>query len=475
MGYPKLKLKLPERLFTFPREDRGLVVEQCSEIQFSRLKYLVPVLLLTAVYFLALDCLLLRSDGGNPVYVIYTVLDVFFAFLQAATLFLMIVKAPFSNRGRKMAGMNATFVYALLNLLWAAGVSAAEVQQTGGITALIITIMAMAALGIFTMSAFFVLATVPIAVFVAAAYAVSGGNTGPLPERMIFLFALTTVSLAISRSLFASTVGAILSTHKLEKLNRELHAMQMSLIQKEKFATIGQLSAGIAHEINNPLGFVKSNFSALEQGIEYLMKKHPEAFQDGGCVDFFSKFPDLFRDTRDGFRRISEVVDNLRAFARESPEGAFEPYDLNAGIESTLVIARNSYAGIARIEKKLGVLPTIRARGSEINQVIMNILLNAVYAVRTDGSGKEGVIRISTWSEDDAVFCEIEDTGTGVEERIRNRIFDPFFTTKPAGEGMGFGLSLSYEIVVNRHGGSLVLQEGLPTRFRLALPIRRVA
>jgi len=166
-------------------------------------------------------------------------------------------------------------------------------------------------------------------------------------------------------------------------------------------------------------------------------------------------------------------VDNLRVFARESPEGVFEPYDLNRGVESTLVIARNAYAGVARIEKSLGALPTIEARGSEINQVLMNILLNAIYAVKNGTSGGEGTVRISTWNDGDSVFCEIEDSGPGVEARIRNRIFDPFFTTKPAGEGMGFGLSLSYEIVVNRHAGSLVLLEGLPTRFRLALPIRK--
>jgi signal transduction histidine kinase len=333
--------------------------------------------------------------------------------------------------------------------------------------------MTMATLGLFSLPVFLVLVGLPIAIFLGGTLFIPGGNYTLDYENLIFLFSLTLISFVISRSFFAATIGDILKTYKLETLNRELHSIQMSLIQKEKFASIGQLSAGIAHEINNPLGFVKSNISALEQGVGQIRTRYPDLSRDEVYGPFFENLQGLFRDTKEGFRRISEVIDNLRIFAQEMPEGDFGLYNLNQGIESTLVVARSGLSNVTKIEKRLGTVPAIEARGSEINQVLMNLLLNANHAVKNSPSGRETSIIVSTWSENNFVFCEITDSGPGVDPRIKSRIFDPFFTTKPAGVGMGLGLSLSYEIIVNRHRGTLVLKDGLPTTFRMALPIRR--
>jgi C4-dicarboxylate-specific signal transduction histidine kinase len=340
-----------------------------------------------------------------------------------------------------------------------------ELQQTGNVTTIIIAIMAAAMLTLFSIVTFCALILWSIMVFILFALLVPG--PAPLTfERVVFLFALALVSVAVSRSLFSAFVQNILA-------NRKLQSMQLSLIQQEKFATIGQLSAGIAHEINNPLGFVKSNLSTLEQSFHHIAQKSTHLGDDPAFAFLLSNMGKIFQDTREGFRRISEIIDNLRSFSFSPPAGYFGPYNINEGIESTLIVARNNCRQIARIVRDPHPVPDIQARGSEINQVLLNIILNALNAVSASGAREAGTITISTDADDTHVHCTISDSGPGVPPEIRTRIFDPFFTTKPVGEGLGLGLSLSYEIVVKRHHGSLQLQDGLPTTFRVSLPIRQ--
>ncbi len=274
---------------------------------------------------------------------------------------------------------------------------------------------------------------------------------------------------------------------ELSEANKNLREARNRLVQKEKMASIGQLSAGIAHEINNPLGFVKSNYTSLKRYMESLerflseyrqsdreaqpaLKKRYEEEE----IDFIlDDLQAIFSETEDGIRRIMSIVSNLKSFSRSGTDETVEAYDINAGIESTLIIARNEYKYIAEIEKQLQKLPGVPCNANEINQVILNLIVNAAHAVSEENT-KEGIIRINTWVDATHVYCSISDNGPGIPAAIRPKIFDPFFTTKKTGRGTGLGLSISYDIIVNRHGGTIELEteEGQGACFTFMLPIR---
>ncbi len=272
---------------------------------------------------------------------------------------------------------------------------------------------------------------------------------------------------------------------ELSETNKNLREARNKLVQKEKMASIGQLSAGIAHEINNPLGFVKSNYASLKTYIESI-KKFISAYKNAEPsktlelqkvyeqedLDYILKdVDDLFDETDDGIKRIMSIVSNLKSFSRAGTEETVDSYNLNQGIESTLVIARNEYKYVAAVEKKFGELPPISCNANEINQVILNLIVNAAHAI-LNAEVKKGKITITTWADTTNVYCEVKDNGPGIPERIQARIFDPFFTTKKTGKGTGLGLSISYDIIVNRHGGNIdvVSQEGEGTQFTISLP-----
>jgi signal transduction histidine kinase len=450
----------------YPVEDGGLVRERFAEIHRTRLGILLPFLALIGVIELGVDVLKLVRAEEVFAFRWYLGFDLgFLAFQLGAWLFF---------RTAERADGRALFLYLFLVLAWAALVSAVELYRSGNVIAIIIAVMAVSVLVHYSFFVFCALALSPIGTFLAACFLIPGLSPPPV-EKTVFLFALALISTGASRALFSASVENILATVRLRRANRELQAMQLQLIQKEKFAALGQLSAGIAHEINNPLGFLRSNFSTLEQGFRYLRSAAPPRSGDAVARHFLDGLDGLFQDTREGFRRISEVIENLRSFSYELPEGSFAPYDLVRGVEGTLVIARNRYKNVARIERNLAPVPDIQARGSEINQVLLNLLLNAVTAVASAGPDRDRVISVSTREKESSVVFEISDTGPGVPEELKRRIFDPFFTTKPVGEGFGLGLSLCWEIVVNRHKGGLDLLDGKPTTFRVILPIRRPA
>ena len=270
---------------------------------------------------------------------------------------------------------------------------------------------------------------------------------------------------------------------ELSELNSKLQKTQELMVQQEKLASIGQLAAGVAHEINNPLGFLKSNHSVMEKYVvkaEDLLQKIvdsgiPEASkpimeQLGKQID---NMKEILIESTEGYERIIRIVADLKTFSRLDQGEGFTEYDLNAGIESTLVVAWNEIKYVADVEKQLGNIPKIMARGNELNQVWLNILVNAAQAIAGAKKEVRGRIIIKTWEEKGYVMDSIKDNGPGIPESIRKKIFDPFFTTKEPGKGTGLGLSISYNIIVETHKGQINVytEPGQGTEFVVILPL----
>jgi two-component system, NtrC family, sensor kinase len=269
-------------------------------------------------------------------------------------------------------------------------------------------------------------------------------------------------------------------------LNQQLQEAQLHLLQAEKMASIGQLAAGVAHEINNPLGYIHSNLNSLQHYIQDLIQlselserlaqqlpdTHPELqafqqFKQRVDLDFLkTDAEDLVKESLEGTERARKIVQNLRDFSRiDNPER--ELFNPEAGMDATLNIVHNELKYKAEVIKEYAGLQPIACVGGQINQVFTNLLVNAAQAI-----SEFGKIYIRTGYQDpDWLWIEVQDTGCGMDEATRTRIFDPFFTTKPVGKGTGLGLSLSYKIIKDHHGrievDSVV---GQGTRFRLYLP-----
>ncbi|MCK4543166.1 MAG: PAS domain-containing protein [Spirochaetales bacterium] len=273
---------------------------------------------------------------------------------------------------------------------------------------------------------------------------------------------------------------------ELAELNIRLKEAQATLVEQEKMASIGLLAAGIAHEINNPVGYVKSNFLSLRKYLESLLGliHSIEHVLSADCLDEFHKIERnielnfieedvemIFSETAEGFDRIMGIINSLKSFSRIESEQTAGKFDLNEAIESTLIVARHEYKYIAKVEKVLSEIPLIECNGGEINQVLLNLIVNAAQAIKSGKSTKTGCITISTWQENHFVFCRISDNGPGIPADHVNRIFDPFFTTKPVGQGTGLGLSIAYDVVVNKHHGRLITQNANGAQFTMILPI----
>ena len=284
-------------------------------------------------------------------------------------------------------------------------------------------------------------------------------------------------------------VGELIKTNRdLKEVNPKLSDAQSKLIQSEKLASIGQLAAGVAHEINNPIGFIFSNFGTLEQYLEDLFQmldayEQAEASVSDSAalarirslkadldIDYLKEdIPNLMRESRDGIQRVRKIVQDLKDFSRVDARQEWESVDLHAGIDSTLNIVNNEIKYKADVVKHYGALPEVQCLPSELNQVFMNLLVNAAHAI----TAERGTITISTGVDGPNVWVEVADTGAGIAQENLKRIFDPFFTTKPVGKGTGLGLSLSYGIVQKHSGRMEVHSElGVGTRFRVTLPIK---
>lgn len=293
-----------------------------------------------------------------------------------------------------------------------------------------------------------------------------------------------------------------IKNEELEEAKTRLKETQLSLIQEDKMASIGQLSAGIAHEINNPLGFVMSNFDTLKKYInkyEALINVYRKAFdmvinekntsisalntdiknaEKASKIEFITEdVKELFKDTDEGLGRVRKIIGALRAFAHEGVNKVFEQYDINDGIKTTLIIANNEIKYNSKVILELGDIPAVDVYPEEINQVLLNLIVNASHAIKAKYSGDEetGTITIKTYCDRDKVYISVTDNGIGIKEENLKRVFEPFFTTKPAGKGTGLGLSISYDIICNKHNGSLNVNSkyGEGTTITIELPIIR--
>lgn len=264
----------------------------------------------------------------------------------------------------------------------------------------------------------------------------------------------------------------------------QLERLQAQLVQTEKMASLGQLSAGIAHELNNPAGFVYGNMDLLQGYIAELVKlfdaygevvlpaeaaRRVDSLKtEIGYERLISDLSSIISDCREGAQRICDVVKNLRLFSRLD-EAEFKSIDINEGIDSTIRLLSSYYSsGRIVLRRDYAELPPVNCYAGQLNQVWMNLLVNAAQAV-----GDQGEVTISSKLGGNSVAVAISDTGCGIPENKLSRIFDPFFTTKPVGEGTGLGLSISYGIV-ERHGGTItvVTQVGKGTTFTVTIPIR---
>lgn len=271
---------------------------------------------------------------------------------------------------------------------------------------------------------------------------------------------------------------------ELAELNMQLQQTRDLMLQQEKLASIGQLAAGIAHEINNPLGFLTSNqnmiktyFGTVRTVCRTLRDSGNPLFEElNKANDLAYVFPEMdqiLKENDEGYVRIKKIVANLMSFSRMDRNVDFELYDVNAGIESTLIVAWNEIKYVAEVQKDFNEIPKIYAHGGEINQVVLNILVNAAQAIAGQKRAEKGKIMIQTRLEGASVVVLISDDGPGIPHEIISRIFDPFFTTKETGKGTGLGLSISYDIIVSKHNGllSVVSEPGEGTTFRIELPI----
>ena len=267
--------------------------------------------------------------------------------------------------------------------------------------------------------------------------------------------------------------------------------LESQLVQSEKLASLGQLAAGVAHEINNPVGFISSNLSTLDGYFNQLQqmldayrtveqtlapgtqRDQLKAMRDEVELDFLKEdIPILIRESKEGISRVIQIVKDLKNFSRVDNDQTWQFANLQQGIDSTLNIVASELKYKADVVKHYAPLPEIECLASQLNQVVMNLVINAAQAMGPE----RGTITISNGVEGEHVWLEVADNGCGIAPETVQKIFDPFFTTKPVGEGTGLGLSLSYGIVKKHRGDISVSSElGKGTKFRVVLPIRQTA
>lgn len=277
----------------------------------------------------------------------------------------------------------------------------------------------------------------------------------------------------------------LLVQEQLQAAQETIRQQQRALEQSEKMALLGVLAAGVAHELNNPLGFIYSNFSSLLEGLQDIQRFIGSADQlvmSGNSLEdvragwlrglaqydiayLLSDYQSLTDETLEGLERVRQIVADLRSYTRQD-DGNKTPVNVNDCLRAALNILNNQTKYHAQLTVDYGELPEIKGYFGKLNQVFVNLIANANQAVEESGR-----IHISTGCHDDWVEVRVEDSGKGIPEEHMTQLFTPFFTTKPAGQGTGLGLSISYG-VVTEHGGDILVESspGLGTTFTVRLP-----
>lgn len=331
----------------------------------------------------------------------------------------------------------------------------------------------------------------------AAAYV--GAHLGsPITEDFVILRDGRYAGMGIVLDLLGAIRGRLeANAHQLESAYRDLKASQAQLVQSEKMASLGQMVAGVAHEINTPLGYVRNNVemtesvfglladalavhdrlakllvddSADEQGLERALTACGESIEALGDLAVIDDTRALFGDTLHGVDTIRDLVVNLRNFSRLDQARVAE-VSLNDCLDQTLTIANNVLRNKVQVIKRYGEIPKVRCSPSQVNQVLMNLMTNAAQAIEH----ADGKLLLKTEADEQWVRVHIQDNGKGIPAENLKKIFDPFFTTKAIGEGTGLGLSISFQII-QAHGGEIKVssEPGRGTRFVISLPIKGV-
>ena len=292
-----------------------------------------------------------------------------------------------------------------------------------------------------------------------------------------------------TKELVATNLDLRNVSSQLECAYSELKATQSRMLQQEKMASIGQLAAGVAHEINNPMGFIISNLNSLKKYIDKvtgfikIQSESVERLSGNGAVHNILKdlneqrkslkidyilgdLDNLIKESLDGAERVKKIVQELKSFSRLD-ESDIKMADINEGLESTINIVWNELKYNTTVKKEYGNIPQATCNLGQLNQVFMNILVNAAHAIESQGE-----ITVRTSSDEDNIYITISDTGTGIPADKLNRIFEPFYTTKEVGKGTGLGLSIAYDIV-KKHNGEIRLESevGKGTTFTIIVPI----
>lgn len=266
-------------------------------------------------------------------------------------------------------------------------------------------------------------------------------------------------------------------------LEKKVDERTRELLQSGKMAAIGQLAAGVAHEINNPVGFVNSNLATLRRYAAQLLAivdacaTSPAAKAEVAnhlarsktdLVFLREDLPELLNESQNGLARVTRIVQALKDFAHADPT-EMQSTDLLAGLESTLSVVWNELKDKADVVRDLSPLPPVRCIPGQINQVFMNLLLNAAQAIEN-----RGIITLQSGHDDNGAWVAIADSGCGMTDEVRKHLFEPFFTTRPVGQGTGLGLSVSWDIVVEKHGGRIDVESepGKGSRFTVWLPLK---
>lgn len=280
-------------------------------------------------------------------------------------------------------------------------------------------------------------------------------------------------------------------THELVEANNELKRTQVQLVEAEKMAGLGQLTAGIAHEINNPINFINSNIPPLRRNLQDMtevirgyrsghddpaarLAEADKLYNELGIDDALAELDGMIGSIDEGARRTAEIVKGLRNFSRLD-EDALKLADLNEGVRSTLALLSPQVRGQVTFSTVLAELPQAECLPGKLNQAIMNLLTNAAQSVRAKhGETGQGLVSIRTWHEDGRITIAVKDNGVGLTDEVKSRMFEPFFTTKGVGEGTGLGLSITYSIV-QKHNGQIAVDStpGHGAEFRITVPVQQ--